>query len=495
MGDEAPQVPESPATDAVYTIPTTDGTSDTILPSNFPYEPATRSSAVLVADAPTSPALAYVQPQGRDFPVLAQPFPRSWSLFAAVGAALAIILGAAIQLLVVHSDWAQAALASGVIAFLIATAMGVFMAARYVIGRRSRGFLALGGALIASLLLTGVGTLAASQQLHRIQGDSLASAGQYKAAIQQYLLYGEQPPKAPDVARTLATWGDKSLAQKAYADAAQHYTAAIYANPTNSAIATRANAGLFKTYSAWLAGDSTNLPYPDAIAMLKAYQSDSACDSACQKVAANLEAQARFLYGTQLAGELNFADAIPQFEAVQSQFASSDYAAKAHISGAKAYLALGQQQVAGANYYTSVDPKSTLKTCAPAVATYQKLASTYQDTPEGQQATTALAAPQSVTGKLLAFPSNPLPRAHLSTFANPSARIFSDEYSTGIDQTSGVFTFTNVAQGNYVFSTSRDVGYKVDFVTHPVTGSGDLYLVHVGPLCPFVVGETQYTQG
>src|SRR5678815_4275443 len=108
---------------------------------------------------------------------------------------------------------------------------------------------------------------------------------------------------------------------------------------------------------------------------------------------------------------------------------------------------------------------------------------TYGDTPQGKQATTALAAPQKITGKFTGLPiGNPVPRVRLSKFANPTAFVFSNDYATNLDSASGTFTFAAVKQGAYNLSTARDLGYKTDF--HYYHGAaGDLYSIKVGPLC------------
>ena len=54
--------------------------------------------------------------------------------------------------------------------------------------------------------------------------------------------------------------------------------------------------------------------------------------------------------------------------------------------------------------------------------------------------------------------TNPLPTVHLSKSMNFNAFYFSNEDSTSIDPRTGKFTFKQVAQGTYYFSTSRPLG-------------------------------------
>src|SRR5262249_19492396 len=109
----------------------------------------------------------------------------------------------------------------------------------------------------------------------------------------------------------------------------------------------------------------------------------------------------------------------------------------------------------------------------------------------GQQAAGLLAGPQPVSGVLTSFPTNPLPNAHLSKTANPSKFSFSNEYNTTVDGSSGAFTFASVAQGDYNLHTARDLGNKIEYQVIS-SSSGNLYSVHVGPLCPVALGQIKY---
>jgi hypothetical protein len=411
--------------------------------------------------------------------VLAEPFPRSWTIGVAGGAALALIIAFLVQALVVRGDWAESALVAGYTAFGLAVFALVIAGIRYALGRRATVFYALAGLLLVVLLGTGGSSLAMAHQLHLLQAQSFEASGQWNEAATEYALYGERAPHAPNLGRVYLRWGQDLVQKKEWSDAANHLAAALVANPGDADLTAKVNAALYTTFVGWMGADAAHVPYSPAIDAFAAQRKASSCDAACQDQSATLEAQARYLYGQQLVSAQGYAEAAKQFSTIETQFTSSSYAGQAHAAAAMAYLALGQQEIAG-------------KTCTDAVPTYQALATTYSDTPEGKQAAAALAAPQKVTGKFTGLPSgNPVPRVRLSKFANPTAFVFSNDYATTMDATTGAFTFATVKPGAYNLSTARDLGFKVDF--HYYHGaSGDLYSIKVGPLCSMDLGSIPY---
>jgi tetratricopeptide (TPR) repeat protein len=445
-------------------------------------DPWTRSSLAPVSpvyDAPTAPHLAITPLGERQRSVLAEPIPRSWMLMVAGGVALALIVAFLVQALIVRGDWAESALVAGYTAFGLAVFALVIAGIRYALGRRATVFYTLAGLLLVVLLGTGGGALAMAHQLHLLQAQSFEASGQWSQAATEYALYGERAPHAPNLGRVYLHWGQDLAQKQAWSDAAIHLSAALVANPSDADLAAQANTALYATFVGWMKADAAHVPYAVAIDAFAAQREASSCDAACQDQSATFEAQARYLYGQQLSTAQSYAEAASQFSTIETQFASSAYASQAHAAAATAYLALGQQQIAS-------------KTCTDAVPTYQTLTKTYSDTSEGKQAAAALAAPQKVTGKFTGLPTgNPVPRVRLSKFANPTAFVFSNDYATALDATTGAFTFAAVKPGAYNLSTARDLGYKVDF--HYYHGAtGDLYSIKVGPLCAVDLGSIAY---
>jgi tetratricopeptide (TPR) repeat protein len=383
-------------------------------------------------------------------------------------------------------------------ALLLALAVAIGSALRYWLGRRDTDFLKLASALLAGLVIVGGASLALSRQLHYVQGQSAERTGAYALAVAQYKLYGEAAPNAPDVARADTAWGEQLMGQKRYADAAKALSEALTADPKDTTLVARASRDLYSVYSTWLSGNHDNMPYGDAATFFAQYRTSSACDATCQTTAAGLEAETRFLAGTQLAAVGNYAQAVVEFDTIQAQFPTGDYAAKAHTSGAQAYLAYGKQLLADTN--TCKGAVSASQTLAQQyqtlIATFQTLVTKYADTPEGKQGAQMMAAPQPVSGTLTDFPpvtsSSPAPTIHLSKTVNQAQLYFSNNYNSTVDAKSGAFSFANVTPGDYNLHTERDLGYKVEIhIIH--NSSGNLYNIHVGALCPLNLGAVPYT--
>ncbi len=222
------------------------------------------------------------------------------------------------------------------------------------------------------------------------------------------------------------------------------------------------------------------MAYPAAISFFDAYQSSSACSASCQSATTAIEAQALFQYGTQLLNQGNFSAAITQFETVTTKFATSSYAAQAHEAAAQAYLNVGKQEVAS----ECPAPLPYGQSPAGALATYKTLSTTYADTPEGQQAKTALAAPQDAVGHFLKAVQNS--KLFLSKHLNLSAGTESDDYTAKITSSSTTFTFTKVALGSYylTFVDSGGNAYYIGALNKPTA-------FPIGPLCATDLGTLQ----
>lgn len=409
--------------------------------------------------------------ESRPVPAFARPLPL-WLVIVLPVAALVVVLGTFIaDTLAAHADWADSASLAGIIALALCLGALIVLGVRIALGRREGASIVLGLALVAALAVTGIGGVTFSSPIHRFQGRSLEGQGLWAAAADEFGRSGERAPNAPDIARTYDEWGESLLAHNSYAAALDRFNTVITVYDESGAAVDRGYDGIFHTYAGWVRNSPSDAPYANAIEFFGAYAGRSSCDSTCQSNAHGVEAQARYQYGQQLFAGGSFEDAITQFEAVQSQFSTSPYASQAHTAAAKAYLALGQQQL------TSGDCVNT------AVSTYKTLATKYIDTPEGKQAKAALAAPVSVTGHISGpYPRNPAPLGMLSKHVDPPNFVFSAEYTTGINAKSGAFTFRNIKQGKYNFSTVVQDGSFIDYVTWFGVGH-NYYFVQVGPLC------------
>lgn len=426
--------------------------------------------------------------------VLAMPFPRNLVIGIGVGAFVVLVAGFILQALLAGGDWAHGSLAAGTDALLLAAIAAIGSGVRYWLGRRSTDFLRLASVLLVALVLLGGLGLGLSHQLHFVQGESAEHSGAFALAVAQYKLYGETAPNAPDVARADTIWGEQLSAQHNYAGATKALQEAIISYPKDAALTTRAAKDLYAVYSAWLAAGGEGMPYGDAATFFASYSASSACDPTCQTTAAGQEAQTRLLAGSQLAQAGDFAQAVVEFDTIQTKFPNTDYASKAHATGAQVYLAYGKQLLT--NPDTCKGELTTSQTLAQEyqtlLAAFQTLTSKYGDTPEGQQGAQMMSAPQPVTGTLTSFPTaTPTPTIHLSKSVNQSSLYFSNNYNSPVDAKTGAFSFANVTPGDYNLHTERDLGYKVDIqIIH--SSSGNLYNIHVGALCPLALGTIPY---
>jgi hypothetical protein len=427
------------------------------------------------------PAPIFVPYPGYEMPVeeepaLARPFTLGTSILLFVGS-IAVCLGVAAVLIAAgRADWSAGATAAGITALTLAFVALVVALARILLGRRARVMYALSAAMVLALMVTGLGSLSVTNPLHTLQARSLEHDGQWADAIREYSFAGQGAPNAPDIARVYDEWGEQLLGQHSYGLAATRFQTVASQYIQSGDAYERGRTDLYNTYKQWVVTGGTDVPYSTAIAYFGTYAGASSCDAACQTDAQNVEAQARFQYGTQLAASSDYAGAITQFEAIQSRFPTSVYAPQAHAAAAKAYLAQGQAAIKGG-------------TCTGALPSYQTLASIYGDTPEGKQAKSALNAGVDVTGSISNLPTSPRPTLFLSKHIDPNNYYFSSEYITS-PGTNGSFTFHGVKPGDYNLASSEDVGFTVNYVWWH-DPSNNAYFIHVGQLCPVQVANLQ----
>jgi tetratricopeptide (TPR) repeat protein len=359
---------------------------------------------------------------------------------------------------------------AGGVALALAAAVLLATAGRAIAGRRVVSMLVLGALLALSLGATGLAGIVASPQLHAAQAQAFEHDRQWQAAMAEYARAGERAPNAPDIARVLVTAGNEQLQAGDYAGALAQFTMVLTRYGQSGAAVVDAEGSTFATYSAWVQSTRDDVPYTDAITYFSQYRSGSP-----------IEAQARYQYGAALARQKQYSEAIEQFETVTAAFADSSFAAQAHTAAATAYLALGRLQLA--------------EECSTAVPTYQKLATTYGDTPEGKQAKVALAARQTVTGHMYHAPTTPAPIVFLSKRINPDATVFSNEYRALFNAKTGLFIFHNVTQGPYYVDTRRDGAAFIYYSWLVDPDSKKPLAFRVGPLCPTDIGYWFYHEG
>jgi hypothetical protein len=375
------------------------------------------------------------------------------------------------------ADWTRGVQIAADAAFALALLAVAGAALRYAAGRRALRTLGLALLLVASLAGTGAGGLLLAPGLHSAQARVLESSGRYEAAIAEYTLAGDAVANSPAIAQAYDEWAASLLRQKNYSAALSRYLLVTISYPGTGAPYHQAEAGIFATYTAWIAAGGTDVPYPSAIAYIQTYSASPACDAACQATATTIMPQAAYQFGTQLIAAEQYAQAIQQLAAVKARYPQSPYAAQAHAAAAIAYLDLGQQQLPTA--------------CADAVKSYQTLATQYADTPQGAEAKQALAAPQPVTGTISHTPTNPAPTIYLSRSAAPVSFYFSDDFHASVDPQSGAFHFASVPLGTYYLSATRDIAGGTQTVWWRAA-NGSVLTVRVSPLCGAVLGTLPF---
>jgi tetratricopeptide (TPR) repeat protein len=412
--------------------------------------------------------------QGRPLPL--------WSKGSIViGITLALVAAFLTRAFLQHGDWTDGMLAVSLAAGLLAVVTLLVGITRVLALRRGRSTVLQTLMLMVSLSTIATGSFAAAPLLHRAQAENAQRQGQWAEAAAEFALGGEHAPNAPGIAGALVAWGEHELAQKHYANAADKLVAVVitYAG-SGHGIVSQAWRDLYRTYSAWIptnAGDVTYGGDGGALAAFQRYLADPACDAACQTQMQPVLAQAYFRYGQQLMTRQQYTEAKAQFETVIRQYPSSVYASQARTAAATAYLALGKQQITAHN-------------CSGAVESYRTLVTRFSGTPEAATAQTALHAPQPVSGTFSGLPANPAPTVALSLHVDVSGFFFSDDY-TATPDASGAFSLPSVAQGNYNLSTRRDVNNNVSY-TYYHDNKGNLFTVHVGPLCPVQLGTIAF---
>ncbi|HEU0025582.1 MAG TPA: hypothetical protein VFQ25_00570 [Ktedonobacterales bacterium] len=426
----------------------------------------------------TAPYMGYPGAQAQREPsALAQPFP-IWLTLAAplvMLATLALAFGAEVYLL--GADWATGALAAALAALALAAVTVIVLIVRLVAGRRALGTVLLAGLLTLTLVGSGVAGFSQVNPLRRMQAQQFEAAHQWQEAINEYAQSGESAPNAPDIARIYTEWGEAMAASGDYAGAASKLATVTQTYAKSGTYVPRARADLYDTYVKWIRSGATTLPFQQSLAFLANYAADPACDATCQQTIKDVSGQAHFQYGQQLLKASQYKQAITEFELVQAQYATSDFAKQAHVGAAQAYLALGQQTLT--------------QDCQSAVPYYEALAKTYGDTDEGKQAKAKLAAGVKVNGVISGAPGKPAPTVFLSLHVTPSRYFASGEYKTSLSLPSGKYTFNSVKPGVYYLTTLRTTATQIVYTWY--NGSNNKpYGIQIGPMCAMDLGTLKY---
>ena len=393
------------------------------------------------------------------------------------------------------SDWATGAMHAGIVAGILAVIILLFTIVHMTLGKATRSnparLIQLISSVLVILLLSLLCLVGLTQQtsIHNMQAHSWEAQQQWQSAINQYQSSGEGAPTSEDIARVYNLWGEQFTTHQQYVEALAKYNMVLTYYGSASTGVARAQSDTITAYISWGRQASQQHNYMAATNHYDVLLGLSYCAATCQAQVSSLDATAYYNLAENLLVAQNYHDAIGNFHALVSRFASSTEAHKVHGDYAEALLGEGKQQLKGA-------------ICSSAVPTYQQLSAQFGDTPEGQQATSALKANQPVKGHFVSsIPNNPslTPIATLIQGLNHNMsdgqffQLFNTA-PTAIIQSNGNFLFDPLPQGSYglAWGTNQSDGSKHFQFAYNADGSST-YVAKVGPLCPYDFGDLSET--
>lgn len=372
----------------------------------------------------------------------------------------ALIVAAAL-IFFTGTDWAAGAQTAATEALVVGALFLIVFGTRFVASklakttfyRRSQFISAL--VLLVLLAALGAGGLTQQTGVHAAQARFLENQQQWQPAINEYQASGERAPASENIARVYNEWGEQLTGLEQYKNALARF----------AVVTSR---------------------YGKATTGVARAKKDTAT--------------AYYRLGEQQFAAHNYAGAIAAFAQLSAHFSASAETHNAHADYARALMAAAQQQMATA--------------CFSAAGLYQQLAQQFADTPEGQQAATALKQPQSVKGHFTSkiphgddVPEVFLVPSHNGLPISGTPRDQKGELMQVV-KSDGTFAFQNVKQGQYQLgwgtrnkSTGAEVIEFISLGSLPMVGnagaptsgwktvSAPFHMARVGPLCSFDFGK------
>jgi tetratricopeptide (TPR) repeat protein len=408
------------------------------------------------------------------------------------------ILLVALLLIVIQltgSDWATGAMRVSIVAGILALMILLITVVRMNMGKATKSnptrLIQLISTALVILLLSLLCLVGLTQQspIHNLQAHSWEVQKQWQSAINQYQSSGEGAPTSEDIARVYNLWGEQFTSHQQYVEALAKYNIVLtYYSSAITGVA-RAQSESISVYFAWGQQASHQHDYMAATNHYDVLLHLPYCAATCRIQASALDAKAYYKLAESQLATKNYPAAINNFHILVSHFANSTEAHHVHRDYAKALLGEGEQQFRGS-------------VCSSAVPTYQQLSAQFGDTPEGQQASSALKANQPVKGHFIsAIPNNPslTPIASLIQGLNHNmsdSQFFQllNAAPTAPIQSNGDFIFSPLPQGTYglAWGTNGSDGSRHFQFAYNADGSST-YIAKVGPLCPYDFGDLNET--
>lgn len=356
-----------------------------------------------------------------------------WAFLVSILVVAALL---AVLFFFVGTDWAAGARIAGIAALAVGGILLIAFIVRSVLGmwasinpyRVSQ----IVSSVLLMLILFALGAVGITQQagIHSAQARFLEGQSKWPAAITEFQDGGQALSSSADLARVYDEWGEQLAMQTKYSDALDKFNMVISKYQQSGPELTRAQNGAASAY---------------------------------------------FSLAEQDLNAKNYPDAVTNFSKLTTNFASSSQTKQAHADYARALWGQAQAELTS--------------TCSSALADYQQLSSQFGDTPQGQQAKSALALPQPVDGHFTStIPGNATPQVALAQgiTANMSDTAFfaivNNSPMVNVNK-DGTFKFSSIKQGSYylVWGVSNANGESFyDSLQYPAT---------VGPLCPFHFGD------
>jgi hypothetical protein len=423
-------------------------------------------------------------------PVIRKPWykalPRPLPLWAFIGSIVAVVL-LFVVLLLTGSDWAAGAAHVGIVAGILALVITLVTGVRILLGMAAKSnpkrviqLVSAGLSILLLLLLCLVG-LTQQSTIHSLQAHNWEGQQQWQSSINEYQMAGEGTPTSENIARVYNEWGEQFNAQQYYQDAIARFNIVMNNYGSASTGVARARSDTVKAYLAWGQQASQQHDYAAATSHYDALLQLTYCTATCQSQGTALDATAYYNLAESQFAVQHYADAVNNFQILVYRFPSSPEVQKIHVDYAKALFGHGKEQIASA-------------TCSNAVPTYQQLSTHFGDTPEGQQATSALKAPQPVKGHFTGtIPNSPSLTRVAALMKGLYTGISPDQF-VNLFYSSPRTTIAN--DGSFVFGPQPQGSYELAWGTIVnATGAGLLtwntsrYIANVGPLCPYNFGD------
>ncbi len=328
---------------------------------------------------------------------------------------------------VIEPDWGLASARIGLVAVVFSGPAVVVCALLW--RAQARTTLRRAGTLALVVILLSVVGLLSAGALHRLQGQLFEVRGQYGLALEAYQLSGDSLATDQNMVRIEIEWAEQLGTEHQYGEAVAALQPVLQLSSLDASLRARASKDLIQNYLAWGDQARQQQAFRTALARYQALGQAAYCDLPCQS--------------------------------------------QVHAATAQALLGLAQQLTAGKQYDQ-------------AIATYQTLVAQYSDTPESQEAQTALMAPQTLVGRLIYHDMTPAANFLVLLASqwvfDSTAQIFKlrgQQYQTRTDAT-GAFVLSSVAVGTTYMIAWVDANGNGG--TCSTVNNQPLYTVHAQPL-------------